>query len=95
MTSTPFHADVVLVFTGRSASMNIMSATPSRVRMEAPALMAWAPTTAPVPRDTTDRTARYCVCACVHVCVSLQVCVTVSAGVCVWSELCTFFAARG
>lgn len=47
MTSTPSLADAVLVFTGRSVSTRKMSVTLSPVRMEAPALMAWAPTAAP------------------------------------------------
>lgn len=59
MISTPSLAVAVLVFTGHSVSSSRMSATLSPVRMEAPVLMAWAPTAAPAPLDTMDRTARY------------------------------------
>ena len=47
MTSTPFLVVAILVFTGRSVSLRRMSVTLSPVRMEAPALTAWALTGAP------------------------------------------------
>lgn len=54
MTLTPFHVVAVLVFMGHSVSMNRTNVTLSLVRMEAPVLMAWAPTAAPAPWDTMD-----------------------------------------
>ena len=58
MTSTNSPADAALAFTGRSVSSSRMSATLSRVRMEAPAPMAWEHTAAPAPWNTVGRTAR-------------------------------------
>lgn len=58
MTSTPSLAIAVLVFTGSSVSTSRMSATLSPVRMEEPALTAWAPIVAPAPWDSVDRIAR-------------------------------------
>lgn len=58
MISTPSLADAVLDFTGHSVNMSKMSVTLNRVKMEASALMAWAPTAAPAQQDTVDRTVR-------------------------------------
>lgn len=58
MISTPSLAVAALDFMGHSVNMSKMSVTLNRVKMEAPALMAWAPTAAPAQRDTTDRTVR-------------------------------------
>lgn len=59
MTSTPSLAAAVLVFMGRFVSTSRTSATPSRARMEGPALMAWELIDAPAQWGTMDRTARY------------------------------------
>lgn len=58
MTSTPSLAVAVSVSTGRFASSRRMSATLSPVRTEALVPMALAPTAAPAPWDTMDRTVR-------------------------------------
>lgn len=58
MISTPFLAVALLDFMEHSVNMSKMSVTLNRVRMEAPALMAWAPTAAPAQHDTMDKTVR-------------------------------------
>lgn len=58
MTSTPFLAVAILDFMGHSVKMSKMNATLNRVKMEAPALTAWAPTAALAQQDTMDRTVR-------------------------------------
>lgn len=58
MISTPSLAAATLAFTGLSVNMSKTSVTLNPVKMEAPALMAWAPTAAPALPDTVDRTVR-------------------------------------
>lgn len=72
MISTPFPATAVLAFTERFVSMNRTSATPSRVRMEGPALTALERIDAPAQLDTMDRTVRYSVCWCVFLSEQVQ-----------------------
>lgn len=59
MTSTLFLATAALVFMGRFVSTSRTNATPSRARMEGPALMAWERIDATAQWVTLDRTARY------------------------------------
>lgn len=58
MTSTAFLAIAILDFMGNSAKKSKMNVTLNRVKMEAPALMAWAPTAALAQQDTMARTVR-------------------------------------